>query len=174
MDRQSDSPFKSLHAYWRMPYIKSKTQCERASGAEVKANPFTNLKDADEEACHILIKGTNCCLLLNRYPYNAGHLLVLPYRVISNLSQLNKSERSEFMDMIIQGETLLTKALKPDGLNVGLNLGIAAGAGIPEHLHCHIVPRWNGDHNFMPVIANTRVLPESIYALWKELKKYCE
>ena len=174
MDRQSDSPFKSLHAYWRMPYIKSKTQCEHASGAEVKANPFTSLRDADEEACHILIKGTNCCLLLNRYPYNAGHLLVLPYRVISDLSQLNKSERSEFMDMIIQGETLLTKALKPDGLNVGLNLGAAAGAGIPEHLHCHIVPRWNGDHNFMPVIANTRVLPESIYALWKELKKYCE
>ena len=131
MDRQSDSPFKSLHAYWRMPYIKSKTHCESASGAEVKANPFTNLRDADEEACHILIKGTNCCLLLNRYPYNAGHLLVLPYRVISDLSQLNKSERSEFMDMIIQGETLLTKALKPDGLNVGLNLGAAAGAGRP-------------------------------------------
>lgn len=173
MDKQTDNPFQSLHAYWRMPYIKSKAKFQREPEAKSKSNPFTNLEDADEQEYSILIKGVHCCILLNRFPYNAGHLLVLPYRVLSDLDQLNEGERIEFMDLIIKGKALLSKALKPDGFNVGFNLGTAAGAGIPEHLHCHIVPRWDGDHNFMPVIANTRVLPESMDVLWKELKKHC-
>lgn len=174
MDTQTDNPFQSLHAYWRMPYIKSKTQFDGKSKGKSKSNPFIDLKDADEQEYSILIKGLHCCVLLNRFPYNAGHLLVIPYRVLPDISQLHENERIEFMNLIIEGKDLLTKALKPDGFNVGFNLGTAAGAGIPEHLHCHIIPRWNGDHNFMPVIANTRVLPESMDVLWKELKNYCD
>ncbi|MAV39530.1 MAG: HIT family hydrolase [Puniceicoccaceae bacterium] len=173
MDTQTDNPFQSLHAYWRMPYINAKKKLETDSEANSQSNPFINLKEADEEKQAILIKGTHCCILLNRFPYNAGHLLILPYRAISDLSELDRNERNEFMDLIIKGKDLLCKTLKPDGFNVGFNLGTAAGAGIPQHLHCHIVPRWNGDHNFMPVIANTRVLPESMDNLWRELKKHC-
>ena len=111
--------------------------------------------------------------MLNLYPYNAGHILVLPYREVSDISDLNEHEQKEFMKFLIKSKSLLSQALSPNGFNIGFNLGKAAGAGIPKHLHCHVVPRWEGDHNFMPVISNTRVLPESIDEMWKQLKKYC-
>lgn len=174
MDKQTHNPFQSLHAYWRMPYIKTKKQYGQEANENPYSNPFINLKDADEKEKGILIKGQYSCVLLNRFPYNAGHLLVLPYRVLSDLSELNENERVEFINLIIEGKALLSNALKPNGFNVGFNLGTASGAGIPEHLHCHIVPRWDGDHNFMPVIANTRVLPESMDALWDALKNHCQ
>jgi ATP adenylyltransferase len=118
------------------------------------------------------LKASYTCILLNLYPYNAGHLLVLPYREVSDISDLNQDEQKEFMEFLIKSKAILSEALHPDGFNIGFNLGKAAGAGIPKHLHCHVVPRWDGDHNFMPVISNTRVLPESIEEMWKQLKNY--
>ena len=167
MDSESHSPTERLHAYWRMPYIKANSKNSNSS------NPFANLKDADESKHYILVKGDHTCILLNLYPYNAGHILVLPYREVSDISDLNEHEQKEFMKILIKSKSLLSQALSPNGFNIGFNLGKAAGAGIPKHLHCHVVPRWEGDHNFMPVISNTRVLPESIYEMWKQLKKYC-
>ena len=166
MDSESHSPTERLHAYWRMPYIKANSKNSNSS------NPFANLKDADESKHYILVKGDHTCILLNLYPYNAGHILVLPYREVSDISDLNEHEQKEFMKFLIKSKSLLSQALSPNGFNIGFNLGKAAGAGIPKHLHCHVVPRWEGDHNFMPVISNTRVLPESINEMRKQLKKY--
>ena len=167
MDSESHSHTKRLHAYWRMPYIKANSKKNDS------INPFANLKYADESKHHILVKGTNICILLNLFPYNAGHLLVLPYREVSDISDLNDEEQKEFMEFLIKSKSILNEALKPDGFNIGFNLGKAAGAGIPKHLHCHVVPRWDSDHNFMPVISNTRVLPESIDEMWKQLRNFC-
>ncbi|MFL2826053.1 MAG: HIT family protein [Coraliomargaritaceae bacterium] len=166
MDSESHSQTDRLHAYWRMPYIKANSKKPDSS------NPFANLKDADEFEHFILVKGTYTCILLNLYPYNAGHLLVLTYREVSDISDLNPDEQKEFMEFLIKSKSILSEALNPDGFNIGFNLGKAAGAGIPKHLHCHVVPRWEGDHNFMPVISNTRVLPESIEEMWKQLKNF--
>ena len=167
MDSESHSHTERLHAYWRMPYIKANSKKNDSS------NPFVDLKDADESKHHILVKGTHTCILLNLFPYNAGHLLVLPYREVSDISDLNDAEQKEFMEFLIKSKYILSEALNPDGFNIGFNLGKAAGAGIPKHLHCHVVPRWEGDHNFMPVISDTRVLPESIEEMWKQLRRFC-
>ena len=167
MEPTSNQNNQRLHAYWRMPYIVSQKDSSDSK------NPFLNLKEADAEEKLILHKGTDACILLNLYPYNAGHLLVLPYREVADLSDLTKAERNELMDLIIYGKKILSDALSPNGFNIGFNLGKAAGAGIPVHLHGHIVPRWEGDHNFMPVISNTRVLPEALENMWKKLREHC-
>ena len=99
---------------------------------------------------------------LNLYPYNNGHLMVLPYRHVDDIAGLAPEESSDLMILVTQAREALGTALNPDGFNVGMNLGRAAGAGIPSHLHFHIVPRWNGDTNFMPVTADTKVLPETL------------
>ena len=111
---------------------------------------------------------------MNRYPYNAGHLLVLPFREVAELELLETEERHELMDLIIKAQQILTRALRPNGFNTGFNFGNAGGAGIPCHLHCHVVPRWEGDTNFMPVIGNTRVLPDSMDAMWERLNACLE
>lgn len=167
MENNNTNPYSHLHAYWRMPYIKSL----KFNGG--KQDPFENLDSADEKSNHILIKKQHCCILLNKFPYNSGHLLVLPYRSIPDIEDLEMNEKQEFFDLIIIAKSILKKSLQPDGFNIGINLGESSGAGIPMHLHCHVVPRWNGDNNFMPVIANTRVLPESLDEMWNEMKKYC-
>ena len=110
-------------------------------------------------------------IVMNRYPYNAGHLLVLPYREVAQLEDMAKEERHELMDLIVKAQEILTNALRPDGFNTGFNFGKAAGAGIPCHLHCHVVPRWHGDTNFMPVIGHTRVLPDSMDLMWERLNQ---
>lgn len=111
-------------------------------------------------------------IIMNRYPYNAGHLLVVPKRPAKKLGELTAEERVDFMDLLARSEALLEEALSPQGINIGLNMGSAAGAGVPNHLHAHIVPRWNGDSNFMPVIGETKVLPASLEAMWHRLKEF--
>jgi ATP adenylyltransferase len=156
-----------LHAYWRMEYI----EVPKGDGFR---NPFSELpKLGDDRAALIVHRSAHCYLVLNKFPYNAGHLLAVPYREVSGLSGLTKDEKSDFMEMLITAEDILRKGLNPDGFNIGLNLGSAAGAGIPKHLHAHIVPRWNGDTNFMPVLGETRVLPQSLDAMWDRLREFC-
>jgi len=153
-----------LHAYWRMPYILA------PKNPEAGGNPFVHIhQSGDDKKEFILFRGKLNYIVMNRYPYNAGHLLVLPYREVPALEQLSTEERHELMDLIVKAQEILTRAIRPDGFNTGFNFGNAAGAGIPSHLHCHVVPRWNGDTNFMPVIGNTRVLPDSMSAMWERL-----
>ena len=152
-----------LHAYWRMPYIMAPKGLDGG-------NPFAKIhQTGDDRAEYILFRGQWNYIVMNRYPYNAGHLLVLPFREVERLEGLRPEERHELMDLILKAQQILTRALKPDGFNIGFNFGKAAGAGIPSHLHCHIVPRWAGDTNFMPVIGNTRVLPDAMDTMWERL-----
>ncbi|MBK1876157.1 HIT family protein [Pelagicoccus mobilis] len=154
-----------LHAYWRMEYVKQeKTPAER--------HPFVDLpKMDDDRATLVLSREQHSFILMNRYPYNAGHLLILPYREVPDLEDLSDEELLCFTKTTLKAKQLLAKALNPNGFNIGINLGEAAGAGVPKHLHQHVVPRWSGDTNFMPVLGSTRVLPQSLEAMWDHLKE---
>lgn len=131
--------------------------------------PFVDLPKLDDKEALIVSREARSFILMNRYPYNAGHLLVLPYRETPNLEDLDPEERACFFDAAIKAKRILAKAIKPDGFNIGINLGEAGGAGVPGHVHLHVVPRWNGDTNFMPVLGDTRVLPQSLEAMWTRL-----
>lgn len=153
---------QQLHPYWRMDYIE-------APRYPATKKPFTELPAlGDDRAALIVHRSPLSYLLLNRYPYNPGHLLAVPLREVVELEELNAAERADLMDIIITAQALLRAALKPDGFNIGFNLGSVAGGSIP-HLHAHIVPRWNGDNNFMPVLGQTRVLPQALESTWERL-----
>jgi ATP adenylyltransferase len=155
---------KHLHSYWRMEYIQAPKKPKESE------NPFAHLpQNLDDSAVHIIHRGKSIYIVLNKFPYNPGHLLVVPYREVSRPVDLTEVERSELMENLIFGQTVLEEAFNPDGFNIGFNIGSAGGAGIPKHLHAHIVPRWEGDTNFMPVLGETRVLPESMDRMWKKL-----
>lgn len=155
-----------LHAYWRLPYVQAP---KPATGGE---NPLGELpKLGNDREALIIWRGPTSFLVLNKYPYNVGHLMAIPYREVPTLAELTPAERADLMDAIVKGQDILTKAIKPDGFNIGFNFGRTAGAGIPRHLHAHIVPRWLGDTNFMPVVADTKVLPIALETLWERLKE---
>ena len=146
-----------LHAPWRIEYILAP-----------KAPPdgdslFARIAQSSEDvAHHVVARDRTCYAMLNTFPYNGGHLMVIPYKHTADLNDLTDEEMTDLMKLTRRCMNALAKTMKPDGLNVGMNLGRCAGAGIVEHLHIHTVPRWNGDTNFMPVLANTRVLPEAL------------
>lgn len=152
-----------LHAYWRMEYI----QAPREISGE---NPFSALPALGDDATALIVHRSRLSyLILNRFPYNPGHLLAVPFRNVADLTALEAAERADLMDEIILAKDILRAAVKPDGFNIGFNLGTAAGGSI-SHLHAHIVPRWTGDTNFMPVIGDTRVLPQSLAAMYQQLR----
>jgi ATP adenylyltransferase len=155
----------NLHAYWRMDYV----ECSKSNSND----PFNCGEDSsgDEERL-ILFRSEFSFAIMNKYSYNPGHLLVLPKKAVSDLDELQDSERMDFFVAISRAEFVLKKALSPDGFNVGMNIGSAAGAGIPKHMHCHIVPRWNGDTNFMPIVANTKVLAQSQRTMFERLMAF--
>lgn len=162
-------PPEYLHAHWRMPYIKAPKKKEHGE----RENPFLSIPHSkDPKAALLLYKGSESYLVMNKFPYNAGHLLALPYREAGDIEDLSESEFDDLNQTVRKGKKLLRLALNPDGFNIGYNLGAAAGAGIPGHLHCHLVPRWSGDTNFMPVIGSTRVLPEAMEAMWERLHAF--
>jgi len=151
---------EQLHPYWRMDYI------EAPRYPAAMARPFSELPAlGDDRAALIVHRSPLSYLVLNRYPYNPGHLLAVPFRETTDLEELSTAERADLMEEMILAKRLLTAALKPDGFNLGFNLGDASGGSI-AHLHGHIVPRWNGDNNFMPVLGSTRILPQSLEATW--------
>src|SRR5271165_4996591 len=154
---------QQLHAYWRMDYI------EAPRYPATMQRPSTELPAmGDDRAALIVHRAAYSYLVLNRFPYNPGHLLAVPFREVVELDELHPSERTDLMEEIVFAKRLLLAAIKPDGVNIGFNLGSAAGSSI-AHLHGHIVPRWNGDTNFMPVLAKTRVLPQSLDSTWEKL-----
>jgi ATP adenylyltransferase len=154
---------QQLHAYWRMDYI------EAPRYPATMKRPFTELPAmGDDRAAMIVHRSPLSYLVLNRFPYNPGHLLAVPYREVIELEELSGTERADLMEEIVLAKRLLAAAMKPDGVNIGFNLGSAAGGSI-AHLHGHIVPRWKGDNNFMPVLGQTRVLPQSLEATWDRL-----
>jgi ATP adenylyltransferase len=127
-------------------------------------------RENSDEANFILYRGQHSFIIMNAFPYNPGHLMVAPYRHIANLQDLRNEEAMELFDIIKKGLGLLKDVMKPAGFNIGLNVGKVAGAGIAEHLHTHIVPRWQGDTNFMPVLSDTKVISEAVGATYQKLR----
>jgi len=145
-----------LWAPWRLPYVTRTARGEPDSCIFCENNGLnTDL---------VVFTGPTCFVVLNLYPYNNGHLMVVPNRHVPNLASLTGDEQTELMRLTRHAEIALTEAFSPHGLNVGINLGKSAGAGVADHLHVHLVPRWNGDTNFMTVVGNVRVIPEDLQA----------
>lgn len=126
-------------------------------------------KESDDKENLVVFRGNTCFVILNRFPYNNGHLLVAPYRHVGDILELTESESTELMKLLKLSVRALMEEYKPDGYNIGLNLGKVAGAGLADHIHFHVVPRWLGDTNFMPVISETKVIPEGLDESWERL-----
>jgi ATP adenylyltransferase len=154
----------SLHAPWRIEYILSPKP-------ELKPGLFARIaQSSDDEANLVVARDRTCFALLNRYPYNGGHLMVVPYKEAADLNGLTDGEVADLWKLVRRCVNALAAVMKPDGFNVGINLGKVAGAGILEHLHIHVVPRWTGDTNFMPVIAGTGVVPDALHNIAAKLR----
>lgn len=154
-----------------MKYIKSHSEEEDDDDNDDKQCVFCAMRDADDADVHVLYRGAACFVTLNLYPYNNGHLMVVPYQHSGDLTALPLETLDELMCLTRQCVILLREAYQPEGFNIGINMGSAAGGGIAEHLHQHIVPRWFGDTNFMTTIGETRVIPEWIDETYVELKE---
>ncbi len=153
---------KELWAPWRVEYFK----IPRDRGCFL-CKSFADRQDRDN---HIVKRGETCAIVMNRYPYTGGHLMVCPYRHVSQFEELTAEETAELMDLTKQAMLALRKTVRPHGFNIGINIGEAAGAGLKDHIHLHIVPRWTGDTNFITVMADVRVVPQSLHELWPVLR----
>ena len=152
-----------LWSPWRLQYV--------TATADAQGCVFCEAATAGDAAALVVHRGRTCYVILNLFPYNSGHLMVVPNRHIATLSAATHEERCEMMDLTQLAEQALTQAYRPQGLNVGMNLGRSAGAGIVDHIHVHVVPRWSGDTNFMTVVGDVRVLPEDISETARRLRE---
>ena len=153
---------ETLWAPWRMSYVST----PQPEGCVLCSKPRA---DRDREEL-VLYRGEHCFIILNLFPYNNGHLMICPYRHTAEFVDLSAPELGEIAGLARYGVRVIREAFAPDGFNLGMNLGRAAGAGIADHLHLHVVPRWNGDTNFMPVTGYTRVLPEALLPSYDRLR----
>jgi ATP adenylyltransferase len=160
------SPMKYIWAPWRIRYVRGNKQ----AGCFLCQNPALE-NDAET---YILFRGKYNFIVMNSFPYNPGHLLVAPYRHNGNVEDLSAEERNEHFELVSKSIVALKKALNPGGFNIGSNLGKVAGAGVEDHFHSHIVPRWNGDTNFVPVLSDVRIVPQALADSYKDLKKLFE
>jgi ATP adenylyltransferase len=154
-----------LWAPWRVTYIaqilKKKKGCVFC----------TMFRQKTDRKNYVLTRSKHSYAVLNIYPYNNGHMLIVANRHVGDFEKLSREERMDMFDLLLSTKSLLQRALKPHGYNVGVNLGRVAGAGFPGHLHMHVVPRWKGDVNFMPVTAHAKILSQSLEALYRELSR---
>lgn len=152
--------FEKLWAPWRVEYFETKPSGDFLSAAA---------RATDDAAHLVLARRKNAFLMMNRYPYTVGHLMAVPYRKVADIGALGENEVAELFALVAHGQALLREVVKAQGFNIGINLGECAGAGVPDHLHVHVVPRWSGDTNFMPLLAGPRVLGESLRSLYERL-----
>lgn len=152
---------QQLWAPWRGEYV---------TGPKAEGCPLCEKQREADEPALVVARGAHVYAVLNLFPYNNGHLMVVPYRHVAGLDELTLEESAEAQRMLERGIAALREAMGPGGFNVGLNLGEAAGAGIAAHLHWHLVPRWSGDTNFMPVLADVRAMPEHLTTTWRKLR----
>jgi ATP adenylyltransferase len=146
-----------LYAPWRIKYILAPKNDPK------DVSIFTRIAQSNEDEANLVLRREKTCYaLLNSFPYTGGHLMTVPYRQVPDFDGLTDEEMLDLLKLTRKCQNALTQVMKPEGFNIGVNLGKVAGAGIIEHLHIHVVPRWNGDTNFMPVLANTSVLPEAL------------
>ena len=154
---------------WRSQYIQ--TFKKPPKGPKRGRSLFTSAWKSRADDKHLIVcRGTHCFVIMNRYPYNSGHLMIVPYRQTSDIQELSLVELAEVMQMSQRAMRALDIVMHPQGYNFGANIGRASGAGIDEHVHFHVVPRWNGDTNFMPVLADTKVISEDMKSTLKKLR----
>jgi len=153
---------KPLWAPWRIEYI----QMENPGGCFLCDRPKQN----SDALNYILYRGETSFVILNAYPYNPGHLMVAPYRHVADLEGLTDEDLQEHFETVRRSLGILKRVFGPDGFNVGINVGKVAGAGLEGHIHTHIVPRWQGDTNFMPVLSDVRVIPQALSETYQKLK----
>ncbi|HJR58869.1 MAG TPA: HIT domain-containing protein [Vicinamibacterales bacterium] len=151
---------------WRLAYV--------SGGGESAACVFCAAPEDEDAAPLVLFRGRTCFIILNLFPYNNGHLMIVPRRHVASLTDASPEELSELIELARRAEIALTEAYAPHGMNMGINLGKPAGAGVPGHLHMHVLPRWNGDTNFMTVVGQTRVLPEELPQTAEKLRPILE
>jgi ATP adenylyltransferase len=162
---------KMLYAPWRSEYTND-THEGKTEDTTQKSCVFCNQFASNKDVEHGIIKRfDHTIVIINKYPYNAGHVLLLPIEHVGSLDKLTPEVRTELMELINISVTTVKKALKAEGINVGINIGKAAGAGIPSHLHVHILPRWNGDTNYMPTIGQTKVISFDLNTIYETLTK---
>lgn len=155
-----------LWSPWRSNYIQSFKHKSDKEECVFCTAPQLDIKD-DESL--VVYKSKYCFVMLNLYPYNSGHLMIIPYRHMSDIEELTEEEFADITKLITLSKKALTKAMKPQGFNIGANIGKAAGAGIDQHIHFHIVPRWNGDTNFMPMLGEVKVISQDLLENKREL-----
>lgn len=159
---------KRLWAPWRIDYILDENKHESCLFCDISG---PGRKRSEDRKNLILYRGEHCFVLLNRYPYNSGHLMVVPYMHTPDFGGLSDDDLFEFIKTVNSSTEILKKALSPDGFNIGLNFGKVAGAGMGSHMHLHIVPRWTGDTDSMPIISETRVMPEHLNRTYVKLNR---
>lgn len=159
-----------LWAGWRNKYVSGKVDSDNLGfqSKTVFEEMFENIQGRDVEN-YIIWEGEHCAAILNRFPYVSGHVLILPKRKVSDLVDLHHDEYSELWEGVRQAVAAIQKAYEPDGVNVGLNIGEAAGASIPDHIHVHCLPRWKGDTTFLTSVAEVRMIPETLSSSWERL-----
>lgn len=154
-----------LYAPWRAQYILGGGEREKEGGCFLCEYPAAG----DDEKSLIVARGKFCFVIMNKYPYNPGHLMVAPYRHTADFPGLSADETAEMTALAQKSQQVLTEVMGPQGFNLGMNLGKIAGAGVDDHLHLHVVPRWAGDTNFMPVLGEVRVISEALNLTWKRI-----
>jgi ATP adenylyltransferase len=159
-----------LWAGWRSNYMSSVTDGERPDDSAGSVFARILASGLPDEETHIVWRGASTFAILNRFPYISGHVLVMPYREVGALEDLTEEEHGELWRTVTDAVGAIKSAYRPEGINVGMNLGKAAGAGVPTHLHVHVMPRWGADSNFMTSVAETRVLPEALSDTWRKLR----
>ena len=148
---------------WRSTYMEAKKEpgvCVFCKAAQDPSN---------DERTLVVFRGDDCFVILNRYPYTSGHLMIVPYEHVAKLTEASSDAAREMMELARRAEEVLERIYRPDGLNMGLNIGVAAGAGIAQHLHLHVLPRWLGDANFMTTVGDARIIPEALEATYKKV-----
>ena len=156
----------TLWAPWRIEYIKQ----PKEPGCIFCTKPAEHQDDKN----FIVHRGRTAFVIMNFYPYNNGHLMVVPFRHTADIEDLTDNEKLEIMDLLSRSKQALNRTMSPHGFNIGMNLGEVAGAGVKDHLHFHIVPRWSGDTNFMPICGHTKVVSEGLAETWEKLRKAFE
>ncbi len=160
-----------IYAPWRSAYTSKTARSKKANATKTECTFCKIISEKKDSKNFILKRFKHNMIMLNRYPYNAGHLLVMPLSHTADLAKLSKSARAELMEILSQGSVLLKKSLQAEGINIGLNQGKAASASIPSHLHFHVLPRWLGDTNFLPTLADTKQISFDLEKIYKQLKK---
>lgn len=161
-----------LWAGWRSAYIQAVTTDDSVLAPDEHGSLFERILGSGrpDDETFIVHRGEHCFVILNAYPYTNGHVLVLPNRAVADLAELSPDEHEQLWRFVTDAVGAIQTAYSCDGVNVGMNLGRAGGAGVPDHLHVHVLPRWDGDTNFMTAIAETRVLPETLGQTFTKLR----